>query len=968
MSLGFTSTWRARPLRLGPSIQWEPYFAFQRSTPFPLAALLRYSTLAKPVEALEKRDLNHKENVEEPGAFSHRKRSEHGNDGLERTKNEQTVAEIRDIEIALERSNFARSVFVPSYKELGSSSQRRHQLRAHHKAVTTQVYNDRNRVNVGGHPVDWRIVLEEMAKSTPKYSREYFEDGIKIDVEKDVLARILTSAGDDNLGALRRRTGVSIKVSRDESTLLLSGTRQAINRATEVFRNMAGRITVTRRFRPLDPGESEIEEMGYEKEFWVPPLSRDEGGYHKKQTLTQHAYLTPMPSQWTVKMVKDYVISLVDTYIAPSLHSPTYVFTPGDVLLDHERAVVRRIMRLFVRLPSEAGLSCSVVKMAMSYMTQKGNKYLPYVKGLFVLSERRGMRMDTDIFNILLRAPLKSRNLRKFRNTLKDMASRGFAPNFDTWLLFLRMFESVEVKSYILQAMNAKNMIGTPENIQRIAQVMASHDANHAAIQGKDLGTFLQEQEDRYGPDWLTRDAGNQVIHVLGQYKRYEDACRLLDLMGERYHNIPEQHIHERLATRPDAISFGTIINHARIMRKVPLAINVLRKMNTRKLARQPGLTILDHLFDLAWKKRLRATIVVIWWYASLARLTSYRMRQRVKDLLSGELGGPQDGEMTAKVYHQLGGETLAAELAGGPKALEQIRTFCRQTWGENYPRKRLARIATKTLSVAFEGYGPAVDLGEVLAQSILVDHRCLRARKSNQLKDLLASAKVKSLPMWKRQKGQELWVHLAPLNPTEPAMIKHDDEWKDEWDSAGWDVESRIGISREFSPKSEEWYRTLQAKGEEARDLEKTRVKTLEPLTEKRIAIINPNVWDDEQRNVAAMGNDHRTQLQRQNEETILKALEEVGKDIRCFRYVFDDDEDGLSMGFEGGDQRRDPLEDEESYGMDDMAEDSEKEAEDRLERLQQMIAEVTTDLQKDGTVHDYQEDTRAESEQAKE
>ncbi|KAJ4422496.1 hypothetical protein N0V82_002830 [Gnomoniopsis sp. IMI 355080] len=900
------------------------------------------------------------------------------------------------MENALERSNFARSVFVPSIRNFDSSKQRRRNIRAHHEAVTAQVYHERNRVNVDARPVDWRMVLEVMARSTSKCSLEYIEDGIKINVDKSVLGRVLTSAGDDALGVIRRRTGATIKVSRDESTLLLSGTRQAINRATEVFRSMAGTISVTRQFRPRDPRESDIEEMGNEEEFFTPPLSRDEGAYVKKRRHTQHAYLTPMPLEWTAKTLKDYVVSLVDTYIDPALHAPTYQSTPGAVLVDHERAVARRVTRLFLHLPSEAGISYSGIKMAMSYMTEKGDKYLPYVRGLFALMEQRGIRMDTDVFNILLRAPLKTQNLRKFRNTLRNMIKRGFAPNFDTWILFLRMFESVNVKYCILQAMNAKNMIGTPENIQRIANEMALYDANYAAVQGKDLATFLQEQEDRYGPDWLTRDAGNKVLHVLGEYRRYEDAFKLLDLMIERYHAIPSNHTHERLATRPDATSFATIINHARLERKVPLAVNVLRKMNTRKALRQPSLTILHLLFDLAWKKRLRATIVVIWWYASLARLTSYRMRRRVTALLSGDLGPPGHQEITAEVYHQLGGETLARELVGGPEALEQIKVFCRQTWGENYPRKRLASLAAKVLSVTFEGYGPAVELGEVLSQSILVDHRCLRARKSNQLKDLLATAKVKSLPIWERQKGREMWVHLAPPDATEPALIKHDDVWKDEWDSEGWDAKSRLFLSKEYRDKFEEDYRIWQAKNgeqsypeqiadpakhtktgaiEEEANSPANTANALRPIMEKHIPIINPMVWDDEKHDVSA---DQRTQLQRQNEEAILNALKEAGKDIKSFRYAFDDDDDfsiehDLSMKIEGGDQSGGPFADGAGYDLkEEIGEpeksDSETEAENRLERIRQMIAEFKTDLQEDRPGHDSEENGRAGIEQMKE
>lgn len=885
------------------------------------------------------------------------------------TENGKAPSEIKDLEDALERSHFVGSVFVPRYRPLPSPREQERLRRKHYEAVTAQVLHERDRKHFGGRAVDWRLVLEAMAKSTPDSSPEYIEDGIKIDVDKDVLARVLQSAGDDNFGALRRRTSTIIKVSRDESTLLLSGTRQAINTATEEIRNMAGKITVTRRYSPLEPGQSETEELGNDQDFFIPSLTRNEGAFSKKKRTTQHVFLTPMPTKWTAETVQDYVISLVDSYVDPSLHSPVYLPTyNNNLLVDHERAVVFRLMRLFLRWPVENVFSCSLAKLAMSFLAAKGDKYEPEIRRLFVLLDRRRVRMDTDVFNIMLRAPVQTRNLRKFHMILRIMTDRGFTPNLDTWILFLRMFESTEVKSYILQAMNAKNMLSIPEAIQLIAQEMAPYDANHAISQSKDLAAFLQDQEARYGPDWLTRDAGNKLLDVFGEYGRFKDACKLLDLMGERYHKIPKQHIDERLATRPDAISFGSIINHARISGKVPVAVNVVRKMKTSKLAVQPNANILDILFDLAWSNRLRATLVVIWRYASLARLTSYSMRRRVSNVLSGDVGNPKDGKMSAKVYHQLGGEVLARELAGGPEALEKIKAVCGRIWPQKDPRFKLGTIAAKSLATAFDGYGPAVAMGQVLSQSVVVDYKCLRARKTGQMKDLLASAKVKSMPVWKRQKYEENWTDLAPLDHLEPATIKHNDVWEDEWNSEGWNPKSRTLASRAFRENFEEVYRTWQAEKAQQGDSEDVEAladklkskadegeaadvdfrpvlfaEAVELLKDRHIAIINPKVWDDEKRGLPATAKDDRTELQRQNEEAILRALDNVSQARRRFRSVYDDDED-LFLESETGEQGKDSAAHDENE-----ADSPELEAESRLERIENIVMELKTLSQKD-------------------
>lgn len=1000
MSLGITSIWRARPLRLGPSIHHEPLFTLRRAAPYPLARRQHRSILAGESEQVEARISNDEINAKRSKFYKSRKKSEAADRAADRTAGDTEngkTSDIKDIEDALERSHFAGSVFLPPIRPLPSPRERRRLIRSRHKAVTAQVLHERDRQNFGGRPADWRMVLDYMAKITPESSLVYIEDGIEIDVDRKVLAHVLQSTGDNNFGALRRRTGTIIKVSRDESSLLLSGTRQAINMATEEIRNMAGRITVTRRYRPLEPGESETEELGDDQDFFIPSLTREEGAFFKKKRTTQHVFLTPLPTEWTAKAVRDYVIALVDSCVDPALHSPLYVPTYHNLLVDHERAVVHRLMRLFIRWPlGSATMSCSLVKLAMSFMAAKGDKYEESIKHLFVILDRREVPMDTDLFNIMLRAHVKTRNLRKFRMILKIMEDRGFAPNLDTWILFLRIFESIEVKSYILQAMNAKNLLNVPRTIQLIAQEMASYDANHAVAQGKDLAAFLRDQEARYGPDWLTRDAGNKVLHVLGEYMRYEDAFKLLDLMGEQCEKFPRTYIHERLATRPDAKSFTAILNHARIERKVPLAVNIIRKMKTRKLAVQPSATILDLLFDVAWRSQLRTSIVVIWRYACLARLTSYTMRRRVSSLLSGDLSGPTDRRLSANVYHKLGGEVLARELAGGPEALEQIKVTCRRVWGDINQHYKLGSIVAKILPLAFDGYGPGVALGDVLSQSVLVDYKCLRARKNGQLKELLASAKVKSIPLWKRQSYEETWTDVAPLDPSEPSTIKHNDVWEEEWDSEGWNPKSRIVTSEDYRQKFMKVYQAWQAekaqqgKSEhvkslaehlkskadegEADEMEEDMpilfAKAVDSLEEKRLAIINPRVWDDEKRDLSVIVDDHRTGLQRQNEEAILQALEQVRSIRSTFRYVYEDDET-ISMVSEDGEHGTDSAAHNENeadsleHGTDSATQhenevDSlETEPEARLRRMEEMVMELKMLLQKDEQVHDSEADS---------
>lgn len=820
------------------------------------------------------------------------------------------------MEADLERSNFAGSVFVRRLQNYKGRVETRESWRKHHKTVSTQVYHDRWRRNLGQEPADWRTALMMMAELTPEQSPEWIEDGLKIDVSAGARAAILDNAGDDKISAIRRRTGVVIKVAQDGSTLLLSGTPQAINRATEEVTRIAGVITATRLSASLGPGEERTEQLGEGAQFFEPPLSREEGASFARRRIKEHIYKIPMPLTWTPKTLEDYVAKLVDSVVPRHLHSELYAPVKGEVLVDHERAIVRHTLSAFHSNAAKKAASCSALKVALSFMAAKGIKYLFDALRLFVVIDRLGIEMDVDIFNILVMPAVRSRNLREFVLTLENMERRGVSPNVDTWLLFLRMFESPEVRSYVLQAMSTKNLLVIPDVIRRVAREMASMDAEYAVNRGKSLTTFLAEQEERYGSEWLTLDSGNRVLDVLAGHGRFQDAFELLDLMVGRHDQNPDLQRDSRAAVKPDAVSLTTIVSHAKNQDKITVAVNLVRKTMTKGLLRQPSGDMLHLLFEMAWKRRLRTAIVVIWRYACLARLTSWRMRLRVSMLLSGKVSEKRY-ELTEPVYRSLGGESLARELAGGPAALALIRDIMQKLWGSDpYFRGEAGVFAAKALALAFEGFGPAVKLGTVLAQAMLLDFRCLRAKKSGQLRQVLQDAKGKSLPLWRRKPQEEFWVDVGPPLPIPCSKIGPNDVWEDLYDKWGWQVRPKKWIAEaggaRYDPSTG---RTIQpavpdaANREAEENLDSLSATDIESLPqhgsqqgsvsnetasihnsescidglqmEKQMAIINPGLWVDDLHGdrVAVIEAQSMPALRKQNEKAILGALDSLGR-----------------------------------------------------------------------------------------
>lgn len=931
MSLGITALWRARPQRrLGLLIPREPLFVLRppyihpsvKNIPFSTRAQFGFSDKAKDLgplwQAEEEAERQHDDadELHEPPLVRRVEvagQSEEARElrewlseapKRERKKKKSPKTDLEDLEESLERSKLAKSVFVKPARTYPNKKESRKSSRAHQASISTQVYFDRNVQNllkediyINPNSTDWRHVLSLLSSKTPEESAQWIEDGMKIELSERKLAAIMNIGGDERIGAIRRRTGASIKVSRADSptassTLLVSGTRAAINSATSEFRRIAGRITITRLWAPLAPDEAETESFS-EDDFFVPPLTREEGGPWQRFKVDYNAYTTPWPTHMSLSSFQQYVASLTDSVMLPHLNSVLYNPTKHAVLLDHERAVARRLKRAFLNYEARPWVSCSALKLALSFLCRRGDKYLPEVRSIFVSMDRFGLRMDADVFNMMLRAPASTRHLRKFRQTLLLMARRGFAPNLDTWILFLRMFESVEVKSYILQAMNAKNLLGTPEAIQRVAEEMAPFDTEHAMSQGKDLSTFLQEQSDRYGPDWLTRDAANQVLDVLCRHGRFQDAFELLDRMHAHVESIPAEYRADRIAHKPDVVTFNTIISHAMTQGKMPVAVNAVRKMKTTAFAVQADRATFGLIFEMAWKSRLRSVVSVIWKYASLARLTTWQMRQRVAALINAQKKDGQPGVylgISASAYAQLGGERLARDLVGGERAVAKIRSLA-----EGCNPVELGVLAAKCWPEAFRDFGPIVSLGHVLSQAVLMDLSCLASKsKGFALPPEDSSlSRPKAMPLRKRVRKQEVGLgDLAPLEDEGPEPIRPGDKWVHDALLGG---KKKLAVLEAPTSKSGEDQPAAQSHdsaGEQS-TLSETATTTTTNTKRAGLAILDREVWADvwgkdrEADGAGAPPPPPRHELQRSNENDVLAALGRLEANYLSFRKV---------------------------------------------------------------------------------
>lgn len=875
MSLGIIAKWRGQPLRLGPLIPRAPLL--DRYRPASSSRSLRHfgSTTLLNTES----------------GVSSTSDQDEGNEAL--TVETETIPKSPDPRDSpefddLEWAATSRSAFVKPAKVLPSSKGMARSWQEHHRSVIMQIRNARFREYIEAAPADWGLIHDRLFSMTEVQPRDWIHNGLKITLPRSIAREMLQEAGDFTIAAIRRRTQTTITFSAHDpvlttepspkdgpaqSTMFVSGSLQGINNVIDQVRRAAGKITITRLYSPLGTGETEVEtldEIAIETlsaaeskdfnndlrslKFLSTPLTRAEGTHSPRRWIDHHVNLTHMPPTWTTASFEAYVKDLVDSAVLRPLHAQVYNSKSRRTHLDHEKAVTIRLLELFNIAPAVLVASCSALKIALRYICSKGPKHFADSLKLVAIMESRGFRLDTQVFNIMLLTAVEPAEPSRFFSRIKRMKRTGYKPDLETWILFLRMTKSGQHRSMILQTMRSKNLLATPEALRSVAKEMAADDTERAVAAEKDLDSFLKEQEERYGPTWLTRTAGNAMIDVLCSYKRFDDAFKMLDIMSEVSSSIPPERANEKFEARPNSATFNTILVHARTLNRMKLAVNTQRKLaQSDAIGKYFDLTPLDLLFDIAWKSRLRSSLVVIWRYASLGRMTTWHMRQRVAGLLQGKVG---DGkfDISESVYRALGGERLARELAGGRYALARIRGLAgMKTVGgieknQSWYREKLAALATRAIALAFPEQYPAVEPGEVLAQSMLVDLRCLRARKEGTLDAVLRQATVKDLPLVEdRSCPSRVWIDVArafnmrvqtagggqPLHAPQP--IGPDDTWLDSWDSEGWKLESATSC----------------------------------------IAIIDPRVWAD----MVYTGPANRTNTQTHNENMILRALRRLEK-----------------------------------------------------------------------------------------
>ncbi|KAK4038438.1 hypothetical protein C8A01DRAFT_17466 [Parachaetomium inaequale] len=494
-------------------------------------------------------------------------------------------------------------------------------LQKHHRALTQQLrlenYLEHHR---GG---DWRAILQNLIKWTPTQTRR---QDLKVIIPRHSAA-LLSTDHERNLWNIRSRTGCDMALCRptDEGAhmdpyVILSGQPTAISAAVDDILKTTKGVTVVNMQGPPQMG-LHGDQTGVDGSAVTRTIIRPHqmSVPCRSYELKTRADGIPRPSEWTAEAFQQYTAALVKGHMPASRARRLY---PRGVT--HKDAVMRQLHAVFNDPAASAAVSLPALKLVLRHLAAAGETHINDSRALIERVETLGLRMDTGIYNLLAETAVYAKHMLAFECTLSRMIIHGHRPNIRTWLLFLRLVESEEIRRYILQAMDTKNFFWDPATVIRVSEIMADHDAYRAVQQGQDWDAFLAGLRELYGPEWrLHERAATKYLDVFGRYSKFDDMRRLLEYMFSSSH------------ARPNAVSLNTIITHCKHQQKVGLAVAFVRMFDERGYSVANRIT-LHLLFKLARKKRKPHLLSAVWRYAHRRDMTDYDMRDLGIRLLAG--------------------------------------------------------------------------------------------------------------------------------------------------------------------------------------------------------------------------------------------------------------------------------------------------------------------------------------------
>jgi hypothetical protein len=572
------------------------------------------------------------------------------------------------------------NVLVEPFRKYKSTMETHRSRHRHHKSAMAQLRHDVLRQLAHAPVPDWREVLRFMDSATPVPRKDEQEKkAVKLAIaEADAFQLFRNSADEEealwdiryDIGCNVERVAGAVESGTDKVQLRLSGSLGAVEEAMRYLQNRA-REGMTFSLHKYDNPELDAaggSASGGERDSRAVPFPMNHVRRYELRLPVSHlrrvykrgrwvhevewpAHEIPKPYRWTKASFLDYISLLANSRISRRAAANEHYKSHDH----HREAVIAQMHRVFRDPQTQACLSTPAFKVALRFLASIGCTKRPHTRAFFLRMVMTDMRIDAEVYELVLYSLAREGDLRNFQTMLRRMVSRDIAPKLGTWTSFLVLIKHADVRKAIMQVMREKGLLTVPSAVQAVDKAMIEDDFERHIRACGDLRSFLANRDALYGTTmWRSTFGGKLMAGVLCQHRLFDECKDLLGIMANEWE------------MQPSVDTLSTILRHCSLRNAdffPDAAMDFIRlfdqhsAMFQNSMALQPGVTTLRLMFELAYANKLPHLLGTVWQYALITHQTSWRMRARVTKLM-------YNGERRRKFLSRLLGQMLERPTA----------------------------------------------------------------------------------------------------------------------------------------------------------------------------------------------------------------------------------------------------------------------------------------------------------------
>jgi hypothetical protein len=453
------------------------------------------------------------------------------------------------------------------------------------------------------------------------------------------------------------------------------------------------------------------------------------------------------PREWNAVTFKNFVDDLTTSSVDRLMQRQLY---GGKTT--HVEAVAKVLEELFDDVGRKEVITPGACNAAMEFFAK--HSMISKARAIFNQMENLLINIEPETVDIILRRTAARNDLHNYTFILRAMLRRGFEPNGRTWVALLMAVDSSEVRKVIIQEMRTRGLLEDLLILKEAVVLVIRDEWSTSLGSGLDTASFLAAMDSRYGSQWLSVSACNNLLHEFGRTKDMREVMDLVDVLIDR-------------GLIPNEVTFNTLVTLCSLQNQHDAIIGLLRRF--RHLS--PSKIAYASLFRLVWNRRMYNCAKVIWGSACMDAMTSFQMQALVhRSLLESILGGSRNGPQSrGEIWKASAGAVVVGIRPS--KQLERVFAQPARVAGSSTPeagtpesktktRRMIAALIRDDLATAGR-FRPVRDLADLLREALARD------REWQQARALQVQAAA-----WKRENAVD--IEVEPALPSSSTMWRY--------------------------------------------------------------------------------------------------------------------------------------------------------------------------------------------------